>query len=261
VASAAFALGGGEDGPAGEERGRRELARGLGHLLRARDLCPLIPETHLLLAANARRLAGAEAPGRYLERVRALAPTDPTLWYLCGRQELIDGQPDRAWSDWRRSLELSDRHLGDVLGTALKRLGPRGLLEQVLPDDPALLVRVGQQLDPDPGPAAGRRPFQERALDLLGRQPGAGDPDRLHLKASLQRALGRPAEALESYRAALARRPQEPAWWLEMGELLREQGRLQEARRALLEVVAQQPGDRRARELLESVELELAKGS
>jgi tetratricopeptide (TPR) repeat protein len=205
-------------------------------------------------------MAWAEEPGRYLERVRALAPTDPTLWYLCGRQELADGRPDRAWSDWRRSLELSDRHLEEVVGAAGKLLGPRGLLDRALPDDPGLLARVAARLYPGPDAAAGRRPFLERALGLLERQPGGDDPDRLQLRASLQRSLGRPAEAVVSYRAALERRPQELGWWLDMAELLVEQGRPQEARRALLEVVAQRPGDPRARALLESVELELAKG-
>jgi O-antigen ligase len=100
-----------------DEPGHRAAAA--RQLLVARDLCPLMRQPQALLAALADEFASPDPPRVYLERATRLAPTDPGLWYLLGVAEQEGGDAEAAWRSWRRSLELSDRHLSDIV----KRLG------------------------------------------------------------------------------------------------------------------------------------------
>ena len=64
-----------------------------------------------------------------------------------------------------------------------------------------------------------------RALALLREQPGGRRAKDLHDEALIHEALGQPGEALDAYRAALARDPRRADWRYEFARLLRRQGR------------------------------------
>ena len=91
------------------------LVPALRHFLRSRDVCPLRAEAHMEIAEYVDKFEKAEPRETYLERAKFLAPDDPELWERCGTLELMDGRPDQAWTSWRRSLELSDSHLPEIL--------------------------------------------------------------------------------------------------------------------------------------------------
>jgi len=243
-----------------EQLVQKHLLPGLRHFLQARDLCPLLPEPHVWIAANVDRLQDAEPRGVYLQRSKRLLPTDAKIWFICGVQEIAGGQLDAAWSSWRRSLELSDRFLVPILDTASPLIGPAAILERVVPDQPALLQQAAFHLYPKPEAAAQRRPFLERAVTLLD-AAGPLNADQCYLKATLQVALGHGAEALVAYREALALAPGQKEWRYEWAALLYQEGQLQEARKHLLTVLRQQPSHPEARKLYDRVVLELAKKS
>jgi tetratricopeptide (TPR) repeat protein len=239
-------------GPDATEEGRlrrEHVVPALRLFLLSRDLSPLRAEIHMILANHVDEFVAAEPRGAYLERAKLLAPADPDLWYRCGLHELEDGRPDRAWTSWRRSLELSDGDLPEVLDRSVAALGPRDTLRRVLPDQPGLLLAAAVHLYPRPD--EGRRLFQERALAILEGRPGPPSAEELHTRATIHRALGRPAEALKVYRQALLRQPDQIGWRHELAELACAQGRFEEAHQELLTILALQPGNAQARTLLD----------
>jgi tetratricopeptide (TPR) repeat protein len=240
---------------------REHLAPALGHLLRARALCPLLPEPHRCLADYAGKFVQGETRAAYLERAKLLMPYDPVLWFLCG-QEYLNGLPARAWENWRHCLEMSDDCLEPILEAAGQKLCPQEMLDRVLPANPSLLLRAAQELYPGRADGPRRRVILERALALLeAKSEGRGAMD-YYLKAILHQKLGEAEPALASFRSALARDPSQTGWRLEFAVLLRRQGQLKEARRELAEVVRRQPDHQEAQDLFRMVIRELVvKGS
>jgi O-antigen ligase len=229
------------------------LEPALDHLLQARDSCPLLAEAQLQLALNVEQFRQAPPRRAYLERAKLLAPDDPEQWYLCGVQELFEGEAEQAWASWRRSLELSDRYLADILTGVSRSPDVPGVLSQVLPERPASWLAAADQLYPEPEATADRRPLLEKALALLEQPPGPQTAAELHTLASTHAALGHLEPAVAAYRLALEKEPQQVGWRYELASLLCDQRRFSEARRELLTILATQPGHGQARGLLETV--------
>jgi tetratricopeptide (TPR) repeat protein len=201
----------------------------------------------------------ADTSEAYLERVQTLAPGDPSLWYFCGVQEMRLGWPARAGRCWRRSLELSDRHLKEILSYS-KSFEPEDLARDVIPEQPDLLMKAAKHLYPGDAEAAARRPYLQRALTLLDRtDPARQTPEQLQTRAQVLQAMGETDECLKTYRRLLERDPSHIERRCEFARLLSEEGFLREARSELLVVLAQQPRHARAQQLLGSVDARLLK--
>jgi tetratricopeptide (TPR) repeat protein len=226
---------------------RRHLVPALKHFLLARNLCPVLPDPHRFIADSVENLERADSRVTYLERVRLLVPNSAELWYLCGNEVLAE-DPDRAWSSWRRSLELSPDYLSRILKKSARYLTPSEILERVLPDKPDCLVEAAFQLYPQS--AAERRPFLEKALDPLKTPPGPRNAGDWHAKARIHKGLGQPLESLAAYRSAIGLEPGQVSWRYEFAQLLYQEGQVREARRELEAVLAQQPEHAAARKLL-----------
>jgi O-antigen ligase/tetratricopeptide (TPR) repeat protein len=238
---------------------RRHLVPALRHFLQSRDACPLRSAAHMDIAEYVDKFEKAEPRETYLERAKLLSPDDPELWERCGTLELLDGRPDQAWVSWRRSLELSDSHLPEILDRSARLLAPDDLLRKVLPNRPDVLLKAALHLYPQVG--EGRRCFLGQALAILEKQPVALGAAELHVKGSIHRALGHPAEALAAYRAALDREPLQLAWRHELAELLYEQGQFRESFQELLKVQMLQPENNQVRALMDAVKRKIAEGS
>ncbi len=188
-----------------KEAGHRAAA--VRQLLAARDLCPLMVQPHLKLAALRDEFSSSDSACVYLEGVATLlGPTDARLWFLRGGGEQAAGNEEAAWKCWRRSLELADDHLLDIL----KRLGdkpdPEAVVDRLLPDKAEMLVEAARQLYPDEADIELRRPFLQRAVKLLQQRSGVQAKD-LHLRGRIQAGLGDPGSRDQeyTYRLALAR--------------------------------------------------------
>jgi O-antigen ligase len=258
-------------GPAGSDGPRRRpgdaklgrlkgehLVPALRHLQRSRDLCPMRAMVQLEIAEHVGDFQSAEPREAYLERAKLLAPGDPDLWYRCGTFELEERRMERAWASWRHSLGLSGSNLPSILDQAARHLGPREILDQVLPEDPHRLMEAVTHVPPQSVEL--RRIVLERALALLDRRPGTLSPEEVHLRATICRSLNRGAESLAAYRSALAKEPLRHDWRLELAELSSEQGQLQESRQELLVILGLQAGNARARNLLDEVTRKIAEG-
>jgi O-antigen ligase/tetratricopeptide (TPR) repeat protein len=233
------------------------LVPALRHFLRARALCPLLPESHRCLADHVGKLTQGDTRAAYLERAKLLMPYDPVLWFLCG-QEYLRGQPARAWENWRRCLEISDLCLEPILEVAAQKLNPQEMLDRVLPANARLLLRAAHELYPGRAGGLRRRVILKGALALLAAKSETFGARDYHLKAILHQKLGEPEPALAAFRSALARDPAQADWRFEFAVLLRRQGQLKEARRELAEVVRSQPNNREAQNLLGVVVREMA---
>src|SRR5205085_978234 len=111
------------------------------------------------------------------------------------------------------------------------------------------LIRAAGRLDPKGEDAARRRPFYEKAVRLLERQPGPLTADEQHARATVLRALGKLAPAKSAYRSALAQEPKRADWHFELGQLLYEMHELKEAHDELVQGMLSQPDNQAAKEL------------
>jgi tetratricopeptide (TPR) repeat protein len=230
---------------------RIHLLPALSHYLTARDLCPLLDRPHVRLATYHDRLRSADARGAYLKRAKRLLAGEPDLWYVCGLQELRDGQPEEAWKSWRRCLECSGGHLPAILKELAQHPGAAGAIDRVLPDRLALLLAAARSLVL-PEESAHKEKLLARALSLLERPGGTATAEDCRLKAEIHVLRDEPDLAITAYEQALERRP-DAAWRYELARLLRERGRLHQARRELRALLEEQPGHAQALVLYQEV--------
>jgi O-antigen ligase len=186
----------------------------LRHFVHARDLCPLLPLPHVRIAAHVETFDRADPRSAYLARAKLVAPADPQLWYVCGAYELSEQRFEDAWTNWRRSLELSDRFLNRILEQASAHLGPHELMEEVLPARPRLLLAAAgheHALNDAVQQGTAREAYLRKALALLPRHTRLSAEDWA-LKAEIHSGLGESGEAVRAWKTALAEQPQQTAW-------------------------------------------------
>jgi tetratricopeptide (TPR) repeat protein len=235
---------------------QKYVVPGLQHMALARRSCPLLPRPHIRFARHAAELDRADPPGAYWARARLLAPFDADLWYFSGEQQLRDGQPEEARKSWRRSLELSGRHVDKIIDLAVRDLAgdPRRqvqrLMAEVLPDDPELYLRTIEHLDQDADSQGPLRPLMERGLALVTGHSDALSAREYYLKARFHQYLDQFTEALRDFDQALTIAeaypnprlvPLIPVWRRQYIELLLGQEKWKEALRELETLKRQQP--------------------
>lgn len=235
-----------------EQPDAAHLQAAAAHFMLARDLCPLLVLPQIRLAALSKQLGGAEPRVAYAHRAAILRPFDPEIWYLAGLQEWEHGDWSAARSSWKQALTGSDRHLDDILDKNRPVLTSEELVQQVLPDQPRLLLAAAERLYPRVEDTASRQPFLNRALQLLD-QHGTGSAEDFYWRARLYRAGNQPAQSQQAYETALVLVPDRVAWRYELAELLYIQGNFRDARGQLQVILTMQPGHTQAQALLQDV--------
>ncbi len=175
---------------------------------------------------------------RIAVRPRPLGPRERAIRARqAAREALARGRPRVAEQHWREAIALAS---GDAEGW-------QGLAEQLIREgrqaEALSLLRQGLRRSGAPAlrllaarllVEAGRL---DEALSLLPDEALRGQADLLALKGAVLQRLGRSRAAREAYVAALALRPQRPAWWMGLGLSLEGAGDPQRAleayRRAL----------------------------
>jgi tetratricopeptide (TPR) repeat protein len=220
----------------------------------ARDLCPLLGKPHARLAAHRDLLAKGDRSEAYMERVRYLRQYDPEVWYISGILELAALHQEEAWENWKRSLQLSDAFLMEIVHRSLTFLSVPDLLDKVLPDNPAEVLRAGTELYPMASAKVEREPFIARTLELLDKPGHLLTASERHVKAKALYLAGRPTDALAAYRVAIQYNPTSIDLRLEYANLLHELGFIREARWELAGILVSDKGNARAQEMLNSFE-------
>lgn len=240
---------------------------GLRHLALARQMCPLLPRPHMRFAAHANDLYQPVSAAPYWERATKLAPCDPDLWYFSGTQQLRDGHVDEGLAQFRRSLEISPKHLDEIvdasaplLGTDLRTRADQ-LLKRVLPDNPLVLYRAAKRLDPGLSAKGPVRPLLTRGINLLTSRTDNLTADDYHLKALLHQSVEDDDAALRAFDLALGMKPTESAWRMEYIDLLIELRKWPLAKRELEFLKRQLPNHQAVIEKLDRVQREIDRSS
>jgi len=234
---------------------REHLAAATRHLVAARDLCPVLAHPHARLGEIAVGFARADSPVRYFERAARLLPSETDIWYGLGGAYLDAGRTDEAQAAWRRYLESGDRILAPLLDRAVAAWGVDAVREQLLPNRPDIWIAAAQHLFPKPGQFEQRRPFLEKALALMERQPPSADLS--YRRAALQRELKLDDAAESSYRAALRDAPSRVDWRFEFADFLNRRKKFDDARSELQTILERAPDHDGAKNLLAIVEREI----
>ena len=188
----------------------------------------------------------------HIERARRLAPGDPDLLFVCGLLDLQAGRLDAAWESWQRSLTLSPRYLDDVLRIAGWRLETPGMIEQLLPNSPKLLVELTQQQYQGERHAKVRGRLLDRAEELIP-QTDLPEDERYRLRGSVCALKEDYPEAIENYARAVELRSHEVAWRYEFAILLQRQGLLDQAHQQAKWCARLAPRDDKYRRLLQEL--------
>jgi O-antigen ligase/tetratricopeptide (TPR) repeat protein len=253
----------------------REQAR---HLLAARDLCPIAWRPHLEIAQHVatsktplthdtrfRYWAKSDSHEAYLNRVKLLLPNRAETWYLCGEQEGLTGRRADAIASWRRSLELSDEFLDPIIQQAAKesklsvlqpdlQLTTEEIMQDLLPPQSTRsLVRVAWSLYPGVVQINERRPYLEKAIAMLDRDPNGLEPEKQHLYGLALWGLNKREQAVQHIRESINKDPGKSAWRLDLARLYFELQRLADAREQLAIVLREMPGNVEAHGLQEKL--------
>jgi O-antigen ligase/tetratricopeptide (TPR) repeat protein len=219
-------------------------------LLAARDLCPVMVQPQLKLAALTNEFSSPDSAGDYLARAARLGPTDPEIWYLRGCVEQ-PADEETAWGYWRRSLQLSDHYLPDILQKLGPKPDPAAVAEKLLPDDPHMLWNTEEQLYSHDR-AAGDV-LLRRALELLQARKEK-DAKGFYLQGQIQRKFSEFGAAIGSYREALKRDPSQTQWRYELASLLNQEQAFQEAEHEVERVLRENPYHADAKALLRALQ-------
>jgi O-antigen ligase/tetratricopeptide (TPR) repeat protein len=213
--------------------------------LRTRALNPVYHRPHGRLAGARQQLHHADTAQNYLDRACMLAPADGGAWYLAGLSYFQDGHVERGSICWRNALQCSTTDLPAIVPTAYEHLGAAGLVEQVLPPDPAILVAAAK-LAPLADHEADRRLVLARALEVMPDR--ASRPEDLYLRAWLLRETGQVKDAIAAYQLAVDREGR-ANWRMELAELQVRQADYAAAAEQLRSVLRESPDYPGAREL------------
>jgi O-antigen ligase/tetratricopeptide (TPR) repeat protein len=233
----------------------------LQEYLHARDACPLLNGAQVGIARWSILLKQGDKAQDYFYRAKILGPGQVETWYQCGLREFTLRPPlyQDALASWRHCLELSDRYLPEIL-RQMERFPANVLLDQVLPDNPEVLLKAALGRYPEVGSTERRRPFLEKALRLLDAKEEELGPQDLLVKARIYKALEQPEQAIAAYRDCLNRNPAQLPVRYEFANYLCDLHKLEEARHELTVIVAQDPKNGAAKDLLDAVVHEMLQG-
>lgn len=232
---------------------------GMRHMIEARNDCVLLARPQMRLAANARYLYRADPPEVYWARAERLAPSDQDFWYLRGLYALRENKLEDAWTFWRRSLQLSQRHLKSIVDGAFPKLGVDQLASKILPDDAQVIFLAAEQLQNAAPPDALKKLYRRVAevLDPRGEDLSAAE---FFVKARSAEQIGDTDKALRAYKNALDLNDNQQEWRWRYARLLHRTGRLKEARVQFIKLARAWPHRGDIKEELEALEREIQIG-
>jgi tetratricopeptide (TPR) repeat protein len=223
----------------------------------ARNRSPVLPAPHARLGVYRDRFLQADSALNYFQRARTTAANDPNIWYVTGKFLFEAGEFERAWADWKRSLELGDDDFNAIITRAGKKLNSQQMVEQLLPANPDLLVRAAYLLHSRENESPPeRRPYLLKAIELWKQTDSNASPDLVKL-ALLYREVGDFERAIPLLQKACDRDPTQITWRLQLAETYRDADRLKEAIEELQKLIREERGNKEIRDRLAVLRREL----
>ena len=204
------------------------LLRAARHFLAARQYAPTISRVHYRLAELTPAFPDLGDEEVLLRHAQTLSPGDATLWYWSGVLNLNSARVNEACECWRHSLLLSRLHLDEILSMSQGKLTMRQLLDQTLPNQADLLLRVAVTFFAGDDRAKFRQIVLQRAEESL-EDSSLPAPEFEYTHAAILRLQGRPEDAAPLFANAILRRSNNLPWRYEYARLLIDLGRYDEA--------------------------------
>jgi tetratricopeptide (TPR) repeat protein len=205
-----------------------DMQRAARHLLQAREHCPLLPATHLLLAELSPFIPWLGDEEGHLMRMRNLISTDDRLLMESGFVEFQSGRVDNALADWKRVAEHSPQQfLPQILEYAVQSPELTSEIEKLLPDDPASLVELAKSRFAGREGTATRERLLARARQLL--TTAEATPERHYLEGMILSLEGNSPPAIEQLKKAVELRPEQIGWRYELALVLQRSEKLEAA--------------------------------
>jgi O-antigen ligase/tetratricopeptide (TPR) repeat protein len=208
------------------------------HITQARRLSPLdlvALEKASLLAIMAGDTDGTD---RALARVRQLSPSEPGGWFWAGQRAAKQGDRAAMCASWRQALRGSNRYLPRILRAVPDQLSPKELLDDVLPADPALIMKALDELSKLKAAPEDQTPYLQAALAALNSRDRPLDAEEFLLKARIYDRLNDTKSACAAYTAALQKQPLF-AWRLEFCRYLMRSEMYQQAKNEVIVLKSQ----------------------
>jgi tetratricopeptide (TPR) repeat protein len=232
---------------------RRHLQPALQHYRLARRACPLMARVHLRLAELAFLSDDPARDAACRQRARELAPSDPDLLYQCGLLELHAGRHGMAFADWRRSLSLTPRHLGEMVHWTGDRLSTQEFIDTIVPPLPAVLVKLAEEHYASEEFATQQLVIVRRAETLLDECP-IDQPERFRLRGKIHALQSQGRAAIDDYQQALLLQSDNIELRYDLARLLAAEGDYSQARHHAAICAYLSPRNQRYRTLLESLD-------
>lgn len=241
----------------------------------ARNCCPVLWKPHLAIAehvppANATLQEKdlqlywkiCDSLSVYLDRIKLLQPHRAETWYLAGQLEWLNGQRVAAIASWRRCLELSDEFIAQIVISchqdALQpemRLSREEVMTRLLPPSSASqLVSAAWALHPEAKEVEARKPYMERAIELLEKREDVLSPENQFIYGMALWGVDKREQGLQNLLIAVRARPLQTEWRLNLGRLYFELEKYADAREQLQMVLRQQQGNKIAELLLQKLD-------
>jgi tetratricopeptide (TPR) repeat protein len=194
---------------AGNPTARSLAIQGLRASRAARNVSPLLPQSHFRMGVHHGLFAESEPAAVHLSRAKRLLPIDPEVWFAAGAEAESRGDMAAAAADWKTSLTLSYRQLEPILRRSIARgLSVDEIRRTIIPDNPEVLVYAPEILGRLLKWSAEEqrvlaRPFLNKAQDVVKDRTNPSVAD-LVILARVSEQTGDVAEALLAYRKAMA---------------------------------------------------------
>ncbi|MFK7819101.1 MAG: O-antigen ligase family protein [Planctomycetaceae bacterium] len=229
---------------------QRYIVEARKELLLARQLNPFRPRFHVYLAVLAPLFGEADID--HLNRAELLANTDVETSFDCGLLHLRANRTTRAIASWKRCLQFSRDHAELVLSLGGTRLDDDTLVNEVMPDDPVLLVRLAESRKKMNSESRLAHLLAERVLAMTeSNTPSQED----YFRGRAASLLGNEVLAAEHYGRAVAEAPNQAEWRYRYAFALTNSGQLDKARAQLQWCLGVAPQNPKYQKLMRTVRL------
>jgi tetratricopeptide (TPR) repeat protein len=197
---------------------------------KARQLGPVFPEPHRLLAMLQFLAGDPLADAIHIDHVVRLQPRNPEVRYWAGRMHRDAGRTAAALAEWKACLALSPDY-DDEIFAAGAMLSSDELLQALAPDEWPPLLRMAERSETLPLDDVGRRQLSDKLQAALARAATTSMPAGALNYAAAQAALlhGDQELARDQLRQAISQAPKRVDWRLLLAGVYRDLGELTNA--------------------------------
>ena len=227
---------------------KESLVAARQRLLIARRFNPFRPRTHVYLAILAPLFNESDLP--HLDRADLLSQTDAEANFDCGLLHLRANRTTRAIASWKRCLSFSRDYADLILSIGSTRLDDEVLANDVMPEDPVLLLRVAESKHRISSESRLARLLATRVLTMENkRTPQESD----YYRGRAATLLGEETLAAEHFGNAVRLSPNQSEWRYRYANALNNSGQLAEAEKQLQWCLGVYPGNAKFKRLMQTV--------